>query len=109
MSLSSKIFVVGHRGLVGSGILRKLAADGYSNLLTRSRAELDLTDAGAVFRLFEQDPPEFVFLCAAKVGGILANVFDFETSHVLPALHEAPAPYAANSCTATTWLMRPYF
>lgn len=70
---SSRIFIAGHRGLVGSGILRKLAADGFSNLLTRSRAELDLTDAAAVFGLFEQYPPEFVFLCAAKVGGILAN------------------------------------
>jgi GDP-L-fucose synthase len=73
MDLSSAIFVAGHRGLVGSGILRKLEDRGYANLLTRPRSELDLTDADAVFRFFEQYRPEFVFLAAAKVGGILAN------------------------------------
>ncbi len=73
MSPSAKIFVAGHRGLVGSSIARKLCAANYSSLLTRTRAELDLTDADAVFRWFEESVPEFVFLCAAKVGGILAN------------------------------------
>jgi GDP-L-fucose synthase len=73
MDRSSAIFVAGHRGLVGSGILRKLQAGGYTNLLTRSRSELDLTDAAAVFAFFEQQRPEYVVLGAAKVGGILAN------------------------------------
>jgi GDP-L-fucose synthase len=73
MGLSSAIFVAGHRGLVGSGIWRKLADDNYVNLLARTRAELDLTHADRVFRFFERHRPEFVFLCAAKVGGILAN------------------------------------
>ena len=73
MDLTSGIFVAGHRGLVGSGVLRKLAGCNYTNLLTRPRSELDLTHAEAVFRFFEQCRPEFVFLCAAKVGGILAN------------------------------------
>ena len=73
MERSARILVAGHRGMVGSGVLRRLAGDGYTNLLTRPRSELDLTDAAAVFRLFEQERPEFVFLCAARVGGILAN------------------------------------
>ena len=73
MDLSSAIFVAGHRGLVGSSILRKLEGCHYTNLLTRPRPELDLTDADAVFRFFERSRPEFVFLAAAKVGGILAN------------------------------------
>jgi GDP-L-fucose synthase len=73
MDPGARIFVAGHRGLVGSAILRKLEAGGYRNLLTRTRTELDLTDAGAVFRFFEAERPEYVFLGAAKVGGILAN------------------------------------
>lgn len=73
MDLSSGIFVAGHRGMVGSSVLRKLADLNYANLLTSPRSELDLTHADAVFRFFDQHRPEFVFLCAAKVGGILAN------------------------------------
>jgi GDP-L-fucose synthase len=73
MTPTSAIFVAGHRGLVGSAILRKLEACHYTNLLTRSRSELDLTDSAAVFHFFEHYRPEFVFLAAAKVGGILAN------------------------------------
>jgi len=67
------IFVAGHRGLVGSSILRKLRAGGYTNLITRSRTELDLTDAAAVSAFFERNRPQFAVLGAAKVGGILAN------------------------------------
>jgi GDP-L-fucose synthase len=66
-------FVAGHRGLVGSAILRKLESGHSNNLLTRSHAELDLTDSEAVFRFFDQHRPECVYLGAAKVGGILAN------------------------------------
>jgi GDP-L-fucose synthase len=73
MPLSSRIFVAGHRGLVGSAVRRGLAVRGYNCLLTRSHADLDLTDASATQRFFEEYRPEFVFLCAAKVGGILAN------------------------------------
>ena len=73
MDKESKIFVAGHRGLVGSAILRKLQAEGYTNLVTRTRAELDLRDQAAVNRFFEEERPEYVFLAAAKVGGILAN------------------------------------
>jgi len=73
MNKESKIFVAGHRGLVGSAILRKLQAEGYTNLVTRTRAKLDLRDQAAVNRFFEEERPEYVFLAAAKVGGVLAN------------------------------------
>lgn len=73
MNLESKIYVAGHRGLVGSAILRRLEAESYRKLVTRTHAELDLMDARAVDRFFEAEKPEYVFLAAAKVGGILAN------------------------------------
>ena len=73
MEKGSRIFVAGHRGLVGSAIVRGLEAAGYSNLLLRTRAELDLSNQRAVAEFFETERPEFVFLAAAKVGGILAN------------------------------------
>jgi len=73
MTSSSRIFVAGHKGLVGSAICRRLAAEGYRNLVLRSRAELDLRDQAAVERFFRQESPEYVFLAAAKVGGILAH------------------------------------
>ena len=73
MTPDSRVFVAGHRGLVGSALVRGLAARGFRNLLLRSRAELDLRDAGAVERFFAEQKPEVVFLAAARVGGILAN------------------------------------
>lgn len=73
MRASSKIYVAGHRGLAGSAIVRRLRAAGYGNIVTRTRAELDLTDQHAVERFFAEERPEYVFLAAAKVGGILAN------------------------------------
>jgi GDP-L-fucose synthase len=73
MNPNSRIFVAGHRGLVGSAIVRHLQASGYTNLLLRSRAELDLLDQHAVRGFFAAEKPEFVFLAAAKVGGIVAN------------------------------------
>lgn len=73
MKLDAKIYVAGHRGLVGSALVRRLEAGGYSNLLLRTHTELDLTDHAAVTRFFQQERPEYVFLAAAKVGGILAN------------------------------------
>ena len=73
MEKESKIYVAGHRGLVGSAILRKLREEGYSNLVTRTSRELDLREQGAVREFFERERPEYVFLAAAKVGGILAN------------------------------------
>jgi GDP-L-fucose synthase len=69
----SRIYVAGHRGMVGSALVRRLRAEGYANLITRTRRELDLTDQAAVHRFMEEAEPEYVFLAAAKVGGILAN------------------------------------
>lgn len=73
MILDAKIFVAGHRGLAGSALLRALQAKGCRNLLTRTHAELDLTDAAATARFLQQERPDVVFLAAAKVGGIVAN------------------------------------
>jgi len=70
---TSRIFVAGHRGLVGSAITRRLRQEGYHNLVSRTRAELDLTNQAAVNAFFAAERPEYVFLAAAKVGGILAN------------------------------------
>lgn len=73
MEKGSKIFVAGHRGLVGSAIVRRLEESGYTGILTRTREELDLTNQAAVEEFFSKEEPEYVFLAAAKVGGILAN------------------------------------
>lgn len=73
MEKTSKIYVAGHRGLVGSAVLRALQCQGYSNVITRTHSELDLRNQEAVNRLFEQEKPDYVFLAAAKVGGIWAN------------------------------------
>lgn len=73
MNFDSKIFVAGHKGLVGSAIFRKLSSEGYRNILTASKQELDLTDQSATLSFFETNRPEFVFVSAAKVGGIFAN------------------------------------
>lgn len=73
MEKNSKIFVAGHRGLVGSAILNNLRNKGYHNFILRTHAELDLTDQSAVYRFFEEEKPEYVFLAAAHVGGIMAN------------------------------------
>jgi GDP-L-fucose synthase len=73
MNKNAPIFVAGHRGLVGSAIVRRLQGLGFSNLLLRTHAELDLTDARATDSFFQATRPEFVFMAAAKVGGIVAN------------------------------------
>ncbi|MGK6352530.1 GDP-L-fucose synthase family protein [Parapedobacter sp. DT-150] len=73
MDKASKIYVAGHRGLVGSAILKSLQEKGYSNLVTRSHTELDLIDPVAVSNFFVNEKPQYVFLAAAKVGGIVAN------------------------------------
>jgi GDP-L-fucose synthase len=73
LSGDAKIYVAGHRGLVGSAIVRALRRAGYNNLVVRTRAELDLTQQAAVEKFFASELPRYVFLAAAKVGGILAN------------------------------------
>ena len=73
IDLNQKIYVAGHRGMVGSSIVRNLQAKGYSNIVTRTHAEMDLTDQQAVKAFFEQEKPDQVYLAAARVGGIHAN------------------------------------
>ena len=73
MEKNAKIYVAGHRGMVGSAIYRKLVKEGYTNLITRTSAELDLRDQQAVADFFASEKPDYVFLAAAKVGGIIAN------------------------------------
>lgn len=73
MEKNSKIYVAGHRGMVGSAIVRRLEENGYTNIIYRTSAELDLRNQDAVEKFFEEEKPEYVFLAAAKVGGIYAN------------------------------------
>src|ERR1700743_2102043 len=73
MEKTDKIYIAGHRGMVGSAITRKLQKEGFTNLLTRTSAELDLKSQAAVQAFFAEAKPDYVFLAAAKVGGIMAN------------------------------------
>jgi GDP-L-fucose synthase len=97
MEKNAKIYLAGHRGLVGSAIARKLAAAGYERVVSRAHSELDLTDQAAVRTFMEAERPEYVFLAAAKVGGILGNAnypadFIYQNlaiqNHVLQAAHQ---------------------
>ena len=73
ISKKTKIFVAGHRGLVGSAVLRRLKDQGYNNIITVSRKKLDLTNQDKTFKFLKKNKPQYIFICAAKVGGILAN------------------------------------
>ena len=73
MEKNAKIYVAGHRGMVGSAIVRELKRQGYTNIITRTHAELDLKRQDKVEEFFKEEKPEYVFLAAAKVGGIVAN------------------------------------
>ena len=73
MQKDAKIYVAGHRGMVGSAIVRELQRQGYTNIITRTHKELDLCRQEQVESFFEAEKPEYVFLAAAKVGGIVAN------------------------------------
>lgn len=97
MNKEAKIFVAGHRGLVGSAIVKKLQEDGYGNIVTRSRQGLDLREQAAVREFFNRERPAYVFLAAARVGGILANstygadfIYDnlMIAANVIKAAHE---------------------
>ena len=73
MKKTAKIYVAGHRGLAGSALVRKLRTEGYINIITQTHGELDLTRQDRVEAFFKQEKPEYVFLAAAKVGGIWGN------------------------------------
>ena len=73
MNKTDKIYIAGHRGMVGSAIVRKLQKEGFNNLLLRTSAELDLRNQQSVQDFMHQEKPDYVFVAAAKVGGILAN------------------------------------
>ena len=73
ISYKSKIFVTGHKGLVGSAIIRKLKAEGFKNIIVADRKKLDLLDQKKVFQFLKKNKPKFIFLAAAKVGGIYSN------------------------------------
>ena len=73
MNKNAKIYIAGHKGLVGSAIWKNLSQKGYTNLIGRTSAELDLRDTQAVAQFFNNEKPDYVFLAAAKVGGIMAN------------------------------------
>ncbi len=99
MNKHSKIYIAGHRGLVGSAIVRELQHQGYTNLVSRTHDELDLEDAVATQRFFEQERPEVVFLAAAKVGGIHANntyPVEFLMSNLLVEASVCRAAHATN-------------
>lgn len=99
MSKHIKIYIAGHSGLAGSAIVRELQRQGYTNLVTRTHAELDLEDAAATQQFFEQEKPELVFLAAAKVGGIHANntyPVDFLMSNLLIEANICRAAHLAN-------------
>jgi GDP-L-fucose synthase len=96
MKQDSKIYLAGHCGLVGSALYRSLLAQGYINIVTRTHAELDLTDQQAVHHFFAQERPAYVFLAAARVGGILANSTspaDFIRDNLLIQTHVIDAAY----------------
>ncbi|MEL3970774.1 GDP-L-fucose synthase [Rossellomorea oryzaecorticis] len=99
MRKDSKIYVAGHRGLVGSAILRKLKSEGYTNLQYKTSKELDLRDKNQVDRFFQEEKPEYVFLAAAKVGGIVANneyPADFIRDNLLIQTNVIDASYRNN-------------
>ncbi len=110
MNASDRVYVAGHRGLVGGALVRRLESEGFTNLVLRSREELDLTEQQAVRDFFEAEAPAYVFLAAAKVGGILANdKYPAEfirdnlaiQSNVLDAAHRAGAQklmFLGSSC-----------
>ncbi len=104
MERTDKIYVAGHTGLLGSALVRRLRHAGYGNLLLQSHRELDLTDAVAVRHFFSENRPRYVFLAAAKVGGILANEtfpaeFIFENLKIQTNVSTNPGAAASSGCS----------
>jgi len=106
MEKDAKIFVAGHRGMVGSAIVRELGRQGYTNIVTRTHKELDLTRQDQVERFFAEEKPEYVFLAAAKVGGIMGNVTakaDFMYENMMIEMNVIHAAWK-NSCKKVEFL-----
>lgn len=106
MEKNAKIYVAGHRGMVGSAIVRELQRQGYTNIITRTHSELDLCRQDAVERFFAQEKPEYVFLAAAKVGGIVANaeaLADFMYDNMLLEMNVIHAAWR-NGCRKLEFL-----
>lgn len=106
MEKNAKIYVAGHRGMVGSAIVRELQRQGYTNIITRTHSELDLCRQDAVERFFAQEKPEYVFLAAAKVGGIVANaeaLADFMYDNMLLEMNVINAAWR-NGCRKLEFL-----
>ena len=106
MEKDAKIFVAGHRGMVGSAIVRELERQGYTNIVTRTHKELDLTRQDQVERFFAEEKPEYVFLAAAKVGGIMGNVTakaDFMYENMMIEMNVIHAAWK-NSCKKVEFL-----
>lgn len=100
-SAHSKVYVAGHKGLVGSAILRRLKREGFQRLVTRTRSELDLTDQAAVHAFFAEERPDFIFLAAARVGGIHANhtyPADFIRDNLLIQNHVIDTAWRSGTC-----------
>ena len=103
MQKDSKIYIAGHLGMVGSAIVRELKKEGYSNLILKSSKELDLTNQQAVVSFFEREKPEYVFLAAAKVGGIEANEFISNVSvHPNPVENDLNVSYSLLNASDVT-------
>ena len=103
MEKDAKIYVAGHRGMVGSAIVRELRRQGYTNIITRTHKELDLTRQEAVEKFFAEEKPEYVFLAAAKVGGIVANqsaLADFMYENMILEMNVIHAAWQ-NGCKKT--------
>ena len=106
MNKDSKIFVAGHNGMVGSSIVRRLQIEGYDNIILRSRHELDLTRQEEVEKFFDEEKPEYVFLAAAKVGGIGANseaLADFLYENMIMEMNVIHSAFK-NSCKKLEFL-----
>ena len=106
MEKDARIFVAGHRGMVGSAIVRELERQGYTNIITRTHKELDLTRQDQVERFFAEEKPEYVFLAAAKVGGIMGNVTakaDFMYENMMIEMNVIHAAWK-NSCKKVEFL-----
>ena len=117
MKKESKIYVAGHRGMVGSALVRNLEKKGFTSIITRTSSELDLTNQAAVVEFFNEQKPDYVFLAAAKVGGIQANntfraEFIYENlmieANVIHAAHQAKVTklmLLGSSCIYPSWLL----